>query len=273
VNVGLRTLHERLAGTGDPVAVWRRFISAAERCRTPAGRVASGFHDISAPLGLRGGDGEWFRDLRQLGVVHVDGTWDGERARAVGVALELVGDSFDIVGPTATWAPVATLPREVARTLRLPALRQTAGVLLELIDGAVEEVVLAAPYVDAPGVETLHAALSAARMRGVDLTVITSLGRGVVFASLASLAAPAGRGGLRVAEVRTDVSPLGSHAKLLVADRRRAYIGSANFTAAGFGRNVEVGVRVEGAQVDEVARLLDALARCGTLVTPADAAS
>lgn len=273
MNLSLRTLHERLGGMGDPVAAWHRFISAAERCRDSSGRVASGFHDISTSLGLCGADAEWIRDLRQLGVVQGDGAWDGERAQAVGVALDLVGNSFDSVGPTATWAPVATLPREVARALRLPALRQTAGVLLELIDGASDEVVLAAPYVDAPGVETLHAALSGARMRGVDLTVITSPGRGVIFASLANLAAPADRGGLRVAEVHTDVSSLGSHAKLLVADRRRAYIGSANFTAAGFGRNVEVGVRVEGAQVDEVARLLDALARCGTLVDSATAAS
>ena len=266
MNLGLRALHERLGRAGGPAAMWIRFASAVESRCDADGRRKPGFACISLALGLRGTEAEWTRDLRQLGLLRVDGTWDRQRAHAVGVALELVGDSFDTLGQPTSWAPVATLPREVARALRLPPFRQTAGVLLELIDGAVEEVMLAAPYVDVPGVATLHGALSDARMRGVDITVVTSPGRGALFASLATLAAPTERGGLRVAEVRSDVSSLGSHAKLVVADRRRAYVGSANFTAAGFGRNVEVGVQVEGAQVDEVARLLEVLVRCGNLV-------
>lgn len=272
MNLGLRTLHERLGGAGDPAAAWRRVASASERWCDSDSRLGPGFAGIAAALGLRGTDAEWLRDLRQLGVVRGDATWDRERARAVEMALELVGDSFDTLGPTATWAPVATLPREVARTLRLPALRQTAGVLLELIDGAVQEVSLAAPYVDAAAVSALHAALSGALSRGAKVTVVTSPGRGEVFASLANVVPRGDRGGLRIAEVHTDVSSLGSHAKLVVIDRRRAYVGSANFTAAGFTRNVEVGVQVEGAQVDGVARLLDALARFGTPVALAGAA-
>lgn len=272
MNLGLRTLHERLAGAGNPAVVWGRVASTAERRWDSNGRLGSGFADVSTVLGLRGTDSEWIRDLRQLGVVRGDGTWDRERARSVEMALELVGDSFDTLGPTAAWAPVATLPRGVARALRLPTLRQTAGVLLELIDGAAQEVLLA-PYVDTAGVNTLRVALSGALMRGVDVTVVTSPGRAAVFASLATAVTPGDRGSLRVAEVRTDVSSLGSHAKLVVVDRRRAYVGSANFTAAGFGRNVEVGVQVEGAQVEEVARLLDALVRCGTPVVRAGAPS
>ncbi len=269
MNLGLRTLHGRLRKSGDPAVEWRRITSAAERRCDSDGRLGSGFARISAALGLRGTEFEWIRDLRQLGVIRIDGTWDPERARSVEIALELVGDSFETLGPAVSWVPVATLPREVARALRLPALRQTAGVLLELIDGAVQEVLLAAPYVDAAGLDVLQAALSVALTRRVDVTVVTSTGRGEVFASLAGVVGCRDMGALRVTEVHTDVSSLGSHAKLVVVDRSRAYVGSANFTAAGFARNVEVGIQVEGAQVDEVARLLDALAGFETPVAVA----
>jgi len=48
-----------------------------------------------------------------------------------------------------------------------------------------------------------------------------------------------------------------------VADGERAYVGSANLTSAGFGRHVELGVEIEGAEVQELSRLLLALSRLG----------
>ena len=264
MNLGLRTLHERLDTTRDPVAAWHRFISAAERCRDSAGRVTSEFHVIASSLGLRGGDGEWTRDLRLLGVVEGDGTWNTARALSVGVALELVGDSFDEVGDVAGWAPVATLPRELLRTLRPPSIRHTAGVILELIDSAHSEVLLGTPFVDSTAVAALSGSLDAARSRGVDINIVTSPGRGAEFQTLSTPASR--RGHLQVIEVHTEVSPIGSHAKVLAVDRRRAYVGSANLTAAGLGRHIEIGVQVEGAQVGELTSLLLALERLGTCV-------
>jgi phosphatidylserine/phosphatidylglycerophosphate/cardiolipin synthase-like enzyme len=180
--------------------------------------------------------------------------------------LDLVGDSFVTVGARSTWAAVATLPEEVHSVLRPPPLRQAAGVLLGLIDRATKVVRLAAPYVDAQAVAFLSDSLATARRRGADITVVTSDGRGMEFSALDRCALPAGSGGLDVTEVRTELSSLGSHAKVLLVDDAHAYVGSANVTAAGFGRHVEIGVEVSGPQAEDLARLLVAVERLGVRV-------
>ena len=162
-----------------------------------------------------------------------------------------------------SWSLVATLPPDVLSSLQPPPLRQTAGVMLELIDSATRVVWLAAPFVDSQAVRFLCGAITSARCRGVDVHVITSVGRGVEFASLRNDSEPL-RGRIHVTEVQTDLSTLGSHAKVLVVDHDRAYVGSANLTTAGFGRHVEMGVEVVGRQVEDLTRLLVALERLGT---------
>lgn len=56
------------------------------------------------------------------------------------------------------------------------------------------------------------------------------------------------------------------HAKVIVADRRTALVGSANFTFSGLARNLEVGVQVEGEVAEEICRMVEELARTGWLV-------
>lgn len=56
------------------------------------------------------------------------------------------------------------------------------------------------------------------------------------------------------------------HGKVIVADRRVALLGSANFSAGGLGANIEFGVRVEGAVGMEVHRVVEALYSEGWLV-------
>jgi phosphatidylserine/phosphatidylglycerophosphate/cardiolipin synthase-like enzyme len=184
----------------------------------------------------------------------------------VATALELAADSFSALGTQPFPALVATLPSELRALLRPPPLRQTAGVLLDLIDRATKEIRLAVPFVDPDAVAFLADSLLGAARRSVDVTVITSLGQSVHFAEL-------GRrwsvdheacGRLRVAEVQTHLSSLGSHAKVVVIDSQRGYVGSANLTAAGLGRHVEIGVELAGPQVAELARVLAALERAGS---------
>jgi phosphatidylserine/phosphatidylglycerophosphate/cardiolipin synthase-like enzyme len=272
MNVSLRAVHNALHRSGDAPATWRRF--AAEVERRSAGDAPIRLSDLETvvrELSVRGSATEWLHNLRTLGVIRTGDSWSSARADDVATALDLVADSFDTVGPMVVWVPVATLPIEIREHLHPPVLRQTAGVLLELIDGSTEEVLLATPFVDAPAIGTLADSLLAARRRGVDVAVVTSVGSGGVVGRLASLQREDNAGNLRITEVRTDMSLLGSHAKVLVADRRRAYVGSANMTVAGFGRNVEVGVEVQGPQVADLARLLLALERVGTRVLTAAA--
>lgn len=49
------------------------------------------------------------------------------------------------------------------------------------------------------------------------------------------------------------------HAKVLVMDRKKAVIGSANFSWHGMKKNYEVGVIVEGESVWKLAKLIDDL--------------
>ena len=51
------------------------------------------------------------------------------------------------------------------------------------------------------------------------------------------------------------------HAKLIVVDRKVAFIGSSNLTWGGLTLNHEIGVRVEGPAARKVASLIDCLVR------------
>jgi len=261
LNVALRSLHDRLQASGDAKEEWTRIAAAAAAAGGGQRRGRIDVAAITSALGVRGPAADWLRDLRTLRVLADDDVWDVQRAASVAVALELAADSFQLVETTETWAPVATLPHSLLNLLRPPAMRQTTGVLLELIDSACDEVLLASPYVDQPAVRAIASALLDARRKGVDVRVITSPGRAQGFASFATQVESCRA--VKITEVRTEISPLGSHAKVLVVDRQRAYVGSANLTAAGLERNIEVGVEIKGVQVRELARLITALERLG----------
>jgi len=51
------------------------------------------------------------------------------------------------------------------------------------------------------------------------------------------------------------------HAKVIVVDRRVAFIGSSNLTWGGLTLNHEIGVRIEGSTAKKIADLMDCLAR------------
>lgn len=271
MNVALRAVHEALASSGHVPSAWRQLVREFCACADVDGRI--GPQQIAAALrskGIAGSGGEWITQLRLLGFLDESGYPDLDRADAVGTALELVGDSFAPLGPPSFWAPVATLPNELRALLHPPPLRETAGVLLELIDGAATALKLATPFVDRGAISFLSAALVGAGRRGVAIDIITSTGQGPMFSDLTRQWSSEAAGRLRVTEVATHISPLGSHAKIMVADEERAYIGSANLTRAGLGRHVEIGVEVKGPHVEDLARILSALERMGTVAVILD---
>jgi phosphatidylserine/phosphatidylglycerophosphate/cardiolipin synthase-like enzyme len=56
------------------------------------------------------------------------------------------------------------------------------------------------------------------------------------------------------------------HAKLIVVDETRVYLGSANFTTAAFQRNLEAGIRFSSAAIGrELTRHFDTMINCGYL--------
>lgn len=266
MNVALRAVHDALANERNPAAAWLSLIGAmTDRIGEDGAVKDSELRSVLRAVGYSGTTGEWMANLRSLGVVGADGRLDVRRADSVATALELAADSFSALGIAPFWAPVATLPDELRPLLRPPPLRQTAGVLLDLIDRAQVEIRLAAPFVDRNAVDFLTESLIGAGCRSVAVAVITSAGQGVHFVGLAQrwTSEPDVRGRLRISEVQTHLSLLGSHAKVIVVDSMRGYVGSANLTAAGLGRHVEIGVELAGFQVAELTRVLAALERAG----------
>lgn len=274
MNVALRAVHDALArGRGDPADRWRCLADGLVASVGDTGVVDS--ETISATLralGVAGATTEWRSNLRQLGVVDSQDRLDASRAEAVAAALDLAADSFVSRRPASSWAPVATLPPELRSLLRPPPLRHTAGVLLELTDRARHELRIATPFVDPHAVAFLADALLAAGRRGAELRVLTSVGQAVCFDDLAARWRSEPRAALRVTEVHTHLSSLGSHAKVVIVDDEHGYVGSANLTAAGLGRHIEVGVELSGPQVADLAKVLVALERLGNPVVTVAAA-
>lgn len=51
------------------------------------------------------------------------------------------------------------------------------------------------------------------------------------------------------------------HAKVIVADRKKTVIGSANFSFGGMTNNYEIGVLIEGKEAWEMAKIVDSFGR------------
>ena len=135
--------------------------------------------------------------------------------------------------------------------------RTTLGVLTQLIAGARQKIVLAAPFIqversliDGPLAEALQAAL----LRGVQIDIV-STGQ-----SLQSLRRVDWLNSfyqnVRLFQPETNVDQerqLGSHAKFCLADETEVYVGSANLTGPGLYENLEMGFLVHGKHAKQIA--------------------
>lgn len=128
--------------------------------------------------------------------------------------------------------------------------RTTVGALTELITNAARTLIIAAPFMqEGHGLSSgvLADALRSALLRGVDVDVL-STGQGLHTIERSQLM-PATGGRLQFFEAASHLSSpqqLGSHAKFCVADKERAYVGSANLTARGMSGQVEMGLLIRG---------------------------
>ncbi|WP_025225625.1 phospholipase D-like domain-containing protein [Fimbriimonas ginsengisoli] len=144
---------------------------------------------------------------------------------------------------------VTTLPDQLLCGTEFD-VRRTAGVLVQLVTEAKEELLIASPFITADdeymGGESMYQSLVAATKRGVKLICFlsTSGAKDVLSNGLhrelhnLTLFEPSSA---LAAEKR-----MGSHAKVVIADSMSAYIGSANFTYPGLHSQLEIGVHVHG---------------------------
>lgn len=155
------------------------------------------------------------------------------------------------------WELVASVPTD---GLLPPGVRRTTGeTIVGLINGATQRLCFAAPYVDLGGVAAIMDAVVAATNRNVTVEIFDPLHWAPAAAALRVLSS----------HIRSDGNPRylvirraapeapWAHLKVVVADDRVAYLGSANITEAGLVRNVELGVLIAGGNVAAINRLLD----------------
>jgi phosphatidylserine/phosphatidylglycerophosphate/cardiolipin synthase-like enzyme len=138
-------------------------------------------------------------------------------------------------------------------------LRGVLPVMQELVGAARRELHLLAYVVTRsalPLIEQIDTALS----RGIRATIVVNVIPGQAIELLDELSELGAR--YPHAAVRFFQADDGSqlHAKVLVCDRERAVLGSANYTWGGLVTNHEVGVLLDGRPAWELARLTDRLA-------------
>lgn len=147
--------------------------------------------------------------------------------------------------------------------------RSTEAVVLEVIEAA-EEQLLLVTYAAFPH-QPLLAALRTALKRNVRVVVLveTRAGAGSLL-SVEPAHAFAGVGALKLLEWPVSRRPRASgqmrarmHAKVAVADRRLAFVTSANLTGSGITQNLECGLLVRGGRApgrlaDHIAALVSA---------------
>ena len=197
-------------------------------------------------------------------------------ARTVSRSFQAAADEFD----TGEYEIVCTFPDSDPQFANLSPsdfeMRRLTSALLSLCRDARESLTVVSPYLESGGVKWLLPGIEGAIRRGVDVTVVSrELKAGEPnMAALSDMFDLAGgdNGDLRVYdyyEAETDSRrPLYTlHSKVLVADANRAYVGSANFTTYGFARNLEVGVVVEGSQVERLERVFDTVISSAREVT------
>lgn len=157
----------------------------------------------------------------------------------------------------AAWELVASVPTDAPLP---PGVRRTTGeTIVGLINGAELRLCFAAPYVDPGGVATIMDAVVAATSRGVMVEIFDPPNWAPAGAALHGLQTHIRSSGdprhLLIRRAAPDAP--WAHLKVVVADDRVAYLGSANITEAGLMRNLELGVLITGDDVAAIKRLLD----------------
>lgn len=155
-----------------------------------------------------------------------------------------------------TWAHRSELPSNLRARFR-----DLDEYLRTLAFSAHQRLVLVAPYLSEGGLIGLRSAIAVSAQRGAWVLLVTSgldeneaLNRRAVSSLLEGNDGVLIRNRLRVLKAAESLSGF-FHAKFMLVDGQRGYLGSANFSVNGLERNLELGTALSG----EEARTLDEL--------------
>jgi phosphatidylserine/phosphatidylglycerophosphate/cardiolipin synthase-like enzyme len=175
-----------------------------------------------------------------------------------------------LAGETASTRLICSLPEPLAGIVRSAGCTPSwSGSLLDalglVLNEARQEVVMMNPYWSALGVEALIRRITRGSFAGVHVTIMTqprekldhTMTQGIDL-FLAALAEKGARCKVLAPSPRVRPTPL-LHAKVVVADRSHAYLGSANLTGGGMDFSVELGIEFSGTLARQLADWLTAL--------------
>lgn len=275
--LALKAIYEAVGSDQQVADAWRRCVARLTLACGADGAiedsdVGRAFAEIRQGVAVR----PLLMAARQLGVLEGEGpriAFSPRAAEEVAHAFDLVGDALASGPAPIFWIPVGTVPEVLRRRVVVPNLRQTAGVLLDIIDHARQTIWLTAPFVERAGMEFLRESLLGAVERRVRISLVSRPGTltgGSITTLVSGIESRGARNRFALYEVSTEVSDLGSHAKVCVADDSVCYLGSANLTAQGLGRHLELGARLHGPEVATIRAAVEAIAALGTLVYPSE---
>jgi phosphatidylserine/phosphatidylglycerophosphate/cardiolipin synthase-like enzyme len=138
------------------------------------------------------------------------------------------------------------------------------GNILELIRSANDHLVLMSPFLSERAYKRLRPALHTAAANDADITLITnSLTYGETNYNQEFTSAVLGDERLTsqttVYEYLNDETWTTFHAKIVIADEMRAYLGTANLTHRGLGDNLELGIIFRDNTVERLSTLVEML--------------
>lgn len=142
-------------------------------------------------------------------------------------------------------------------------VRSTESSMLELIEGSTDEIQILS-YSVTDGAKRIMTSLEGALARGIRLTFILDRSdqtSGNVLSFLRSTSERYAHSNV-YAYSWTEKSDL--HAKIMVADRRVAIVGSSNLTARGLLWNLEIGFLIEHDVVWKLSELIDKIVEMST---------
>lgn len=161
---------------------------------------------------------------------------------------------------------LSTMPLSYRLTNEVSRLRIDSGIwagsllssISEIINLARNELFIIAPYWSSAGVKSLVNNLDRSSRKGLSVFIFTQPKNNLrvdeieaikgLFAFFTSVDAKVA---VFAPNFDEDSEPL-LHAKAVIADGTVAYLGSANYTASGMERSIEIGIRVEGCEVNSL---------------------
>jgi phosphatidylserine/phosphatidylglycerophosphate/cardiolipin synthase-like enzyme len=167
------------------------------------------------------------------------------------------------------------------RAMLSPSLRARFRNLDELVldvaSSAVGRLIIVSPYLGRGVIAALRPAMAVSAERGAWIRLVTDVGeageanREVLAALVQGQDGKIIRGRLRVLTGSAALCPL-LHAKMIVADGERGYLGSANLSGRAFDENLEVGLALTPSQAKALDEMIALFESSGVLQECTDAA-